>query len=152
MFCWKIGGCCVVQHPCALLAHLQNKPHGEPPFFIQLATISHLLVRHSLGIPLILVAHDCRASKCTASIPEGVRTERMLMRQYDFCVDACIRRGPCLILRSEERLHLLMSQLDWGYSRVCCEVVCNIHSIRSCIPVSRYRRLNCPLMLLDLSI
>ena len=45
-----------VQHPCALPAHLQNKSHGKSPFFIQLATISHLLVRHSLGILLILVA------------------------------------------------------------------------------------------------
>ena len=38
------------QHAC------QNKSHGKSPFFILLATIYHLLVRHSLGIPLILVA------------------------------------------------------------------------------------------------
>ena len=38
------------QHAC------KSKSHGKSPFFILLATIYHLLVRHSLGIPLILVA------------------------------------------------------------------------------------------------
>ena len=98
--------------PMCLPAHLQNKSHGKSPFFIQLATISHLLVRHSLEILLILVASRLLCKWMHSVDSGGVRTARMLMRPYDFCVDACIRRGPCLILRGEEKLPLPVNQLD----------------------------------------
>ena len=58
-------------------------------------------------------------------------------------------RSSCMILRerretssSNELVGLKVS------SRVHCEVVCNVHSVRSCVPISRNRRLSHPLMLL----
>ena len=72
------------QHAC------QNKSHGKSPFCIQLATISHLLVRHSLEVLLILVASRLLCKWVLSVDSRGIRTARMLMRQYDFCVDACV--------------------------------------------------------------
>ena len=133
-----------------MLAHLQNKPHGKPPFFIQLATISHLLVRHSLEVPLILVASRMPCKWMHSVDSRGMKNRKDTDASSTASASTLkSSRSSCMILRerretssSSELVGLKVS------SRVYCEVVCNVHSVRSCVPISRNRRLSHPLMLL----